>query len=160
MQSLYETDLKNVVDAFFLGKALAEVISERVESTVGELLNYDCCQRTILILLLMPQLDTLKNFTKLSVVLLEKSGTCLHVHIEEVLERAKREKGKAARESLEAQGVVPKPTLVTVETIDISSEVPFSPTSQMTLEVSSTLSAATAATSSGDPNENDPTSIY
>jgi len=28
-----------VLDAFFLGKALAEVINERIESTVGEVLS-------------------------------------------------------------------------------------------------------------------------
>ncbi|KAK9160504.1 hypothetical protein Syun_006845 [Stephania yunnanensis] len=92
-----ETDLKNVVDAFFLGKALAEVISERVESTVGELLS---------------------TFGRLQA----EQQKQVQEFQEEVLERAKREKGKAARESLEAQGVVPKPTLVTLETIDISSE--------------------------------------
>jgi hypothetical protein len=30
---------KNVLDAFFLGKALAETQNERIESTVGELLS-------------------------------------------------------------------------------------------------------------------------
>lgn len=30
---------KNVLDAFFLGKALAEALNERVESTVGEFLS-------------------------------------------------------------------------------------------------------------------------
>ncbi|KAK9137862.1 hypothetical protein Sjap_008456 [Stephania japonica] len=126
-----ETDLKNVVDAFFLGKALAEVISERVESTVGELLS---------------------TFGRLQA----EQQKQVQEFQEEVLERAKREKEKAARESLEAQGVVPNPTLVTVQTVDISSEVPPSPTSQVTIEVSSTPSASTAASSSDDPNENNP----
>lgn len=34
-----ENENRNVLDAFFLGKALAEVINERIESTVGEVLG-------------------------------------------------------------------------------------------------------------------------
>jgi hypothetical protein len=32
-------DSKSVLDAFFLGKALAEALNERIESTVGEFLS-------------------------------------------------------------------------------------------------------------------------
>lgn len=34
-----ENETKSVLDAFFLGKALAEALNERVESTVGEFLS-------------------------------------------------------------------------------------------------------------------------
>lgn len=34
-----ENESKQVLDAFFLGKALAEALNERVESAVGELLS-------------------------------------------------------------------------------------------------------------------------
>lgn len=34
-----DNDSKSILDAFFLGKALAEAMSERIESTVGELLS-------------------------------------------------------------------------------------------------------------------------
>jgi hypothetical protein len=34
-----DSSSKNVLDAFFLGKALAETLNERIESTVGELLS-------------------------------------------------------------------------------------------------------------------------
>jgi len=34
-----DSSSKNVLDAFFLGKALAETLNERIESTLGELLS-------------------------------------------------------------------------------------------------------------------------
>lgn len=34
-----ESDSKSVLDAFFLGKALAEALNERIESSVGEFLS-------------------------------------------------------------------------------------------------------------------------
>ena len=34
-----ENESKEVLDAFFLGKALAEALNERIESTVGEFLS-------------------------------------------------------------------------------------------------------------------------
>lgn len=34
-----DNESKSILDAFFLGKALAEAMSERIESTVGELLS-------------------------------------------------------------------------------------------------------------------------
>lgn len=34
-----DSDSRNVLDAFFLGKALAEALNERIESTVGEFLG-------------------------------------------------------------------------------------------------------------------------
>lgn len=34
-----DDDNKNILDAFFLGKALAESVNERIESAVGEFLS-------------------------------------------------------------------------------------------------------------------------
>lgn len=34
-----ENENRSVLDAFFLGKALAETLNERIESTVGEFLS-------------------------------------------------------------------------------------------------------------------------
>ena len=34
-----DNESRNVLDAFFLGKALAEALNERVESTIGEFLS-------------------------------------------------------------------------------------------------------------------------
>lgn len=34
-----DSDSRGVLDAFFLGKALAEALNERIESTVGEFLS-------------------------------------------------------------------------------------------------------------------------
>lgn len=38
-ESAGESERRNVLDAFFLGKALAETLNERIESTVGEFLS-------------------------------------------------------------------------------------------------------------------------
>ncbi|KFK39765.1 hypothetical protein AALP_AA3G284900 [Arabis alpina] len=76
-----ENENKSVLDAFFLGKALAEVINERIESTVGEVLS------------------TIGKFQA------EQQKQVQEIQ-EEVLERAKRAKERAARETMEAQGLV------------------------------------------------------
>lgn len=34
-----DNESRNVLDAFFLGKALAEALNERIESTIGEFLS-------------------------------------------------------------------------------------------------------------------------
>ena len=34
-----DNESRNVLDAFFLGKALAEALNERIESTIGEVLS-------------------------------------------------------------------------------------------------------------------------
>ncbi|KAF8014811.1 hypothetical protein BT93_H0565 [Corymbia citriodora subsp. variegata] len=75
-------DSKTVLDAFFLGKALAEALNERIESTVGEFLS------TIGRL----QAEQQKQVQEFQ---------------EDVFERAKRAKEKAAREAMEAQGLIP-----------------------------------------------------
>lgn len=78
-----ETENRGVLDAFFLGKALAEALNERIESTVGEFLS-------TIGRLQAEQQKQVQDFQ------------------EDVLERAKRAKEKAAREAMEAQALVPK----------------------------------------------------
>ncbi|KAE7997974.1 hypothetical protein FH972_002560 [Carpinus fangiana] len=78
-------DSKSVLDAFFLGKALAEALNERIESTVGEFLS-------AIGRLQAEQQKQVQDFQ------------------EDVLERAKRAKERAAREAMEAQGLISKPT--------------------------------------------------
>ncbi|KMT05695.1 hypothetical protein BVRB_7g167030 [Beta vulgaris subsp. vulgaris] len=74
-----ESDSKTVLDAFFLGKALGEALTERIESTVGEFLS---------------TIGRLQS---------EQQKQVLEFQ-EDVLERAKKAKEKAAREALEEQG--------------------------------------------------------
>ncbi|CAN6462041.1 unnamed protein product [Victoria cruziana] len=73
-----EDDNKAVLDAFFLGKAFAEALTERVESTVGEFLSVIGQWQA-------EQQKQVQNFQ------------------EEVLERAKKAKEKAAREAMAGQ---------------------------------------------------------
>ncbi|KAL3725130.1 hypothetical protein ACJRO7_030188 [Eucalyptus globulus] len=73
---------RTVLDAFFLGKALAEALNERVESVVGEFLS------TVGRL----QAEQQKQVQEFQ---------------EDVFERAKKAKEKAAREAMEAQGLIP-----------------------------------------------------
>ncbi|KAF5746335.1 hypothetical protein HS088_TW06G00506 [Tripterygium wilfordii] len=80
-----DSDSKGVLDAFFLGKALAEALTERIESTVGEF--FSTVGR-----LQAEQQKQVQDFQ------------------EEVLERAKKAKERAAREAMEAQGLVYKST--------------------------------------------------
>ncbi|KAF8365031.1 hypothetical protein HHK36_032968 [Tetracentron sinense] len=76
------SDSRSVSGCFFLGKALAEALNERIESTVGELLS--SVGR-----LQAEQQKQVQDFQ------------------EEVLERAKRAKEKAAREAMEHKGLFP-----------------------------------------------------
>ncbi|XP_076905354.1 uncharacterized protein LOC143561095 [Bidens hawaiensis] len=80
-----DNESKQILDAFFLGKAFAEALNERIESTVGEFLS------TVGRL----QAEQQKQVQEFQ---------------DEVLERAKKAKEKAAREAMEAQGLVPKST--------------------------------------------------
>lgn len=86
-----QNESKSVLDAFFLGKALAEALSERIESTVGEFLS--TVGRV--------QAEQQKQVQEFQ---------------EDVLERAKRAKEVAARESMEAQGLTPKSSTVGMST--------------------------------------------
>ncbi|CAL9225052.1 unnamed protein product [Arabidopsis halleri] len=84
-----ENENRSVLDAFFLGKALAEVINEKIESTVGEVLG------------------TIGRFQA------EQQKQVQEIQ-EEVLERAKKAKERAARETKEEQGLVAsKPAAIT-----------------------------------------------
>ncbi|XP_026384245.1 uncharacterized protein At4g13200, chloroplastic-like [Papaver somniferum] len=85
---------KSVLDAFFLGKALAEAINERVESTLGELLS-------TVGRLQAEQQKQVQDFQ------------------EEVLERAKSAKEKAAREAMEAQGNIPSKSTESPEVVEV-----------------------------------------
>ncbi|TYI39048.1 hypothetical protein ES332_A02G072300v1 [Gossypium tomentosum] len=76
---------RNVLDAFFLRKAVAEALNERIESTIGEFLS-------VVGRLQAEQQKQVQDFQ------------------EKVLERAKRAKEQAAREALEAQRLIPKST--------------------------------------------------
>ena len=100
-----DSSSKNVLDAFFLGKALAETLNERIESTVGEFLS-------TVGRLQAEQQRQVQEFQ------------------EEVLDRAKKEKEKAAREAMEAQGLISKSAADTV--------VVYSATSVQSTDVSAT----------------------
>ncbi|KAI4354412.1 hypothetical protein L6164_003274 [Bauhinia variegata] len=89
-------DNRSILDAFFLGKALAEALNERIESTVGEFLS-------TVGRLQAEQQKQVKDFQ------------------EGVLKRAKKAKEKAARETLEAQGLVYKSTVETTVTDSVGS---------------------------------------
>uniref|UniRef100_A0A2C9UTL1 Uncharacterized protein n=1 Tax=Manihot esculenta TaxID=3983 RepID=A0A2C9UTL1_MANES len=82
-----DNESRNVLDAFFVGKALAEALSERIESTVGDLLN-------VMGRLQAEQQRQIQDFQV------------------DVLERARRAKENAAREAIEAQGLVSNATRV------------------------------------------------
>ncbi|XP_057414823.1 uncharacterized protein At4g13200, chloroplastic [Lotus japonicus] len=78
-----DSSSRTVLDAFFLGKAVAEALNERIESTVGEFLS-------TVGRLQAEQQKQVQDFQ------------------EEVLDRAKKAKEKAAREAMEAQGLISK----------------------------------------------------
>ncbi|GMY33948.1 hypothetical protein FCV25MIE_29190 [Fagus crenata] len=104
-----DSESRGVLDAFFLGKAVAEALNERIESTVGEFLS-------AIGRLQAEQQKQVQDFQ------------------EDVLERAKRAKEKAAREALEAQGLISKPTTAqtTPATDSVNSVTPPSVTSEIT----------------------------
>ncbi|KEH28936.1 hypothetical protein MtrunA17_Chr4g0007661 [Medicago truncatula] len=109
-----DSSSKNVLDAFFLGKALAETLNERIESTLGELLS------TVGRL----QAEQQKQVQEFQ---------------EEVLDRAKKAKEKAAREATEAQpqGLVSKSTAYTEVVVDSSTSETTDPvTSVQSTDVS------------------------
>ncbi|KAJ6338903.1 hypothetical protein OIU76_008377 [Salix suchowensis] len=95
-----DSDSRSVLDAFFLGKAVAEALNERVESAVGEFLS-------TIGRLQAEQQKQIQDFQ------------------EDVLGRAKKAKEQAARESMEGQGIIPKPT--TVDTISANQGVSQTP---------------------------------
>ncbi|XP_071721420.1 uncharacterized protein [Rutidosis leptorrhynchoides] len=115
-----ENESKQVLDAFFLGKAFAEALNERIESTVGELLS------TVGRL----QAEQQKQVQEFQ---------------DEVVERAKKAKEKAAREAMEAQGLVPT-----------SAASKFSsPTATETIHVSVAIDEPTVSASSSSSDSED-----
>ncbi|KAJ8639202.1 hypothetical protein MRB53_015896 [Persea americana] len=83
-------DSKTVLDAFFLGKAVAEALTERIEATVGEFVS----------VIGQWQAEQRKQVQDLQ---------------EEVFERATKAKEKAAREALEEKGIILKSTMTPVD---------------------------------------------
>ncbi|KAG2712029.1 hypothetical protein I3760_04G105600 [Carya illinoinensis] len=92
-----DSDSRSILDAFFLGKAVAEALNERIESTVGEFLS---------------------SIGRLQA---EQQKQVLDFQ-DEVLERAKRAKEKAALEAMEAQGIVSSKSS-TVNTTPVTNSV-------------------------------------
>ncbi|XP_068666137.1 uncharacterized protein At4g13200, chloroplastic isoform X2 [Aristolochia californica] len=83
-------DSKSVLDAFFLGKALAEAVTERIESAVGEFLS---------------------TFGRIQA---EQQKQVQDLQ-DEVLQRARKAKGEATLQALEVEGLIPKPTVTPAE---------------------------------------------
>ncbi|TKY68596.1 hypothetical protein E2542_SST04852 [Spatholobus suberectus] len=92
-----DSSSRSILDAFFLGKAVAEALNERIESTVGEFLS-------AIGTLQAEQQKQVQDFQ------------------EEVLERAKKAKDKAAREAMEAQGLISKSAVETQVTDSATSK--------------------------------------
>ncbi|KAK4441520.1 putative protein, chloroplastic [Sesamum alatum] len=88
-----KNESRTALDAFFLGKALGEALTERIESTVGEFLS------------IIGRLQS------------EQQKQILEFQ-EEVLERARRAKEQASREAMEAQELVSKSTSLGVSTVN------------------------------------------
>ncbi|XP_020229547.1 uncharacterized protein At4g13200, chloroplastic [Cajanus cajan] len=119
---------KSILDAFFLGKAVAEALNERIESTVGEFLS-------TVGRLQAEQQKQVQDFQ------------------EEVLERAKKAKEKAAREAIEAQGLISKSAVETkVEDSANSKTSNFA-----TDPVTSVQSTDASETETKPANDEDPT---
>ncbi|CAL0329559.1 unnamed protein product [Lupinus luteus] len=110
---------KSVLDAFFLGKAVAEAVNERIESTVGEILS-------TVGRLQAEQQKQIQDFQ------------------EEVFERAKNAKEKAAREAVEAQELISK-----------SAPTPSNSSTDPTTSVQSTDASGSYT---GPANDEDPAS--
>ncbi|XP_023548651.1 uncharacterized protein At4g13200, chloroplastic-like [Cucurbita pepo subsp. pepo] len=87
-------DNRTVLDAFFLGKAFAETLTERVESTVGVVLS---------------EIGRLQAERQQQIIDFQ----------EEVIERAKKAKEKAERDAKEAQG--PISSSIISATIEVTS---------------------------------------
>lgn len=116
-----ESESRSVLDAFLLGKALAEALNERIESAVGEFLS-------TIGRLQAEQQKQVQDFQ------------------DDVLERAKRAKEKAAREAMEAQGLISKSTTTTdtsAGTDEVTAVVPSPSTTAITLSASSSSPPAT-----------------
>nr|XP_043610458.1 uncharacterized protein At4g13200, chloroplastic [Erigeron canadensis] len=118
-----ENESKQVLDAFFLGKAFAEALNERIESTVGEFLS------TVGRL----QAEQQKQVQEFQ---------------DEVLERAKKAKEKAAREAMEAQALVPESAASNI------SPATANKTGNASVTVSTTIDEPTDSIEQGTNNGN------
>ncbi|KAL0284253.1 UNVERIFIED_CONTAM: putative protein, chloroplastic [Sesamum angustifolium] len=140
-----ENESRTVLDAFFLGKALGEALTERIESTVGEFLSVIGRlqaeqQKQILEFQLHPELKY--SASKLCFYLPENP----QLFEEEVLEKARRAKEQASRDTTEAQGLASKSTAHGVSTVN------------HVLETTSTVSDSviSSASSTQKPTNDDP----
>ncbi|KAK7350251.1 hypothetical protein VNO77_08609 [Canavalia gladiata] len=104
-----DSSSKSILDAFFLGKAVAEALNERIESTVGEVLS-------VVGRLQAEQQKQVQDFQ------------------EEVLERARKAKEKAAQEAMEAQGLIPKSAVETKVSDSATSQASNSATYPITVQ--------------------------
>ncbi|PIN22758.1 hypothetical protein CDL12_04519 [Handroanthus impetiginosus] len=93
-----ENESRTVLDAFFLGKALGEALTERIESNVGEFLS----------IIGRFQAEQQKQILEFQ---------------EEVIEKARRAKEQASKEAMEAQGRTSKSTSLDISRVDGVSEV-------------------------------------
>ncbi|XP_022758633.1 uncharacterized protein At4g13200, chloroplastic-like [Durio zibethinus] len=126
-----DNESRNVLDAFFLGKALAEALTERIESTIGEFLS---------------AVGRLQAEQQKQVVDFQ----------EEVFERAKRAKEKAAREAMEEQGLIPKSTAVSATSVTNGAASKASPSTindRISANSSSYDPATPAANTDTDPTK-------
>ncbi|OIW01027.1 hypothetical protein TanjilG_14210 [Lupinus angustifolius] len=124
-----DSSSRSVLDAFFLGKAVAEAVNERIESTVGEILS--AVGR-----LQAEQQKQVQGFQ------------------EDVFERAKKAKENAAREAKEAQELISK-SAVDTKLADSPSPRPSNSSSDSVTSVQSTDASETY---SEPANKEDPAS--
>ncbi|KAL9228294.1 hypothetical protein vseg_003888 [Gypsophila vaccaria] len=128
-------DSRTVLDAFFLGKALGEALTERVESVVGELLS-------TVGRLQAEQQKQIQDFQ------------------EDVLERAKTAKEKAAREALQVQSrATLSPTPGTKDVAVATSSAVRQPNGSGTSSVLATTPEAESPTSIVDEDSEDRDSL-
>ncbi|KAI3461038.1 hypothetical protein Pfo_017701 [Paulownia fortunei] len=113
-----ENESRTVLDAFFLGKALGEALTERLESTMGEFLS------------IIGRLQA------------EQQKQVLEFQ-EEVLEKARRAKEQASQEAMEAQGLISKSTSLATSTVNGVSETTSSVSDSVISAASSSVSKPT-----------------
>ncbi|KAK7286805.1 hypothetical protein RJT34_22064 [Clitoria ternatea] len=122
-----DSSSRSILDAFFLGKAVAEALNERIESTVGEILS-------TVGRLQAEQQKQVQDFQ------------------EEVLERAKKAKEKAAREATEAQGLISKSADETMVTDLTTSKASISETDRVTsVQITDASETYTESTEDEEP---------
>ncbi|XP_051120270.1 uncharacterized protein At4g13200, chloroplastic-like isoform X2 [Andrographis paniculata] len=115
-----ENEYRTALDAFFLGKALGEAITERIESSVGEFMS------------VIGRLQALqqKEISKFQ---------------DEILEKARRAKEQASREAMEARGLVSRSTSFSASAAEGVAETTFSVADSAVSRVENAAAAAAAA---------------